>query len=135
MDFICKRCGFYSNKLINYKHHLSRKHSCKDKNKCGKTSLELLNNLNKDLDFKCLCGECFASKQGYHQHASYCTFQSQLQRQLELQKVEIESLKETIHNLQMPCTTNNNTTNNRQSYNQNEKHQKISSDDFIWKMR
>jgi hypothetical protein len=73
----CPRCGHVTDKLSNYKAHITKKFTCKDKNNCGKTPEEILNNLDSNnlniCEYKCCgCLEKFNTIQIISSHKTTC---------------------------------------------------------------
>lgn len=73
----CPRCGHVTDKISNYKAHLNKKFTCKDKNNCGKTPEEILNNLDSNnlniCEYKCCgCLEKFDTNDIITQHKTTC---------------------------------------------------------------
>lgn len=105
MVFKCKRCGYETDDLSNFKKHLKRKIPCE-------ATLEnidvhtLLQECSKpDSNKKCgceVCGKLFASKSGFFYHMK--TTQCANNQNAKLKK-EIVELKKHVTTLQEPSTT------------------------------
>jgi len=92
----CPRCNHVTDKISNYKAHLSKKYTCKDKKNCQKTPEEILNTLNQSIpnicEYKCCgCLQKFNTIQIISSHKTTCRAYELF---MKLQETE-ERVKET----------------------------------------
>jgi hypothetical protein len=99
MSFKCQRCGYFTNKIANLKHHYHRKNVCKDINKCGKSYHDLLLDMNDESVYKCPCGDFFDTKQGFHQHKLFCKEGEDPKKVKEMLLEENKRLQEKLENV------------------------------------
>lgn len=120
MDCICKRCGYKTERLYNLKLHFQRKKTCEDKEGCGKSCQELMNDIALDTskyEFGCeICKQKFRTRQGRWRHMKECigneTEHELLRQENKRLKEENEILKNGLSHSYIDNSVNTTINNN-----------------------
>ena len=116
MEYICRRCGYTTPFLFNFKKHLKRKTLCSST--VADVSLEedkekYLNIVKpRNTQYECDCGKEYASREGLYLHKKKCKAKQSQKNDYALLKQEIDELKAKLLTV---VSINNGTVKNTQN--------------------